>query len=137
MKRALGFRLWALGLVVCTPAMLAAACGRASPIAPSTPPAVSRIAPASAAIGDTLTITGAGFTLTGNAIKIGSGYLLNVSSPDGTSLQFALPASLGVCPPSTEVCIQLALAVTPGDYKVSVVNAHGTSNEVALQVVAR
>jgi hypothetical protein len=129
-------------LLVCASFVLAAwapGCGGLEPTAPATPaspPAVSRIAPTSAALGDNVTISGTGFTETGNAIKLGSGYLLNVSSADSTSLQFALPGFLGVCPPGQAVCIQLALAVTPGDYKVSVINSHGTSNEVVLHVVA-
>jgi hypothetical protein len=111
-------------------------CGRA-PTAPTSPPIIFQVTPTSAAVGDTVTISGSGFPDTGNAIRIGAGYLLNVSSPDGTTLRFTLPGYLGVCAPGAKVCLQIALALTPGEYGMSVINALGTSNEVRLQIVGR
>jgi hypothetical protein len=35
------------------------------------------------------------------------------------------------------VCLQIALALTPGEYGMSVINVLGTSNEVRLQIVGR
>ena len=75
--------------------------------------------------------------MTGNAITFGIGYLHGVASADGVSLRFALPAALTPCPPGAQVCIALAVLLTPGTYPVSVVNANGTSNEMPLQVAAK
>jgi hypothetical protein len=107
------------------------------PAAPTAAPAVSGIGPSPASIGDTVTISGTGFTSTANAITFGIGYLHGVASADGASLRFALPAALTPCPPSAQVCVALAVLLTPGAYQVSVVNANGSSNGMPLQVVAR
>lgn len=107
------------------------------PTAPTAAPAVSGVSPSAAAVGDTVTISGSGFTSTANAIKIGAGYLLGIATPDSTSLRFTLPTALTPCPPGTQVCITLAVLLTPGTYPVSVVNANGTSNELTFQVVAK
>ena len=57
-------------------------------------------------------------TMTGNAITFGIGYLHGVASADGVSLRFALPAALTPCPPGAQVCIALAVLLTPGTYPV-------------------
>jgi len=121
-------------------AILALGCSgwsRAVPTSPGGPPVLTMIAPASGAVGDTVTLSGSGFTPTANAIKIGAGYLNGVGAADSTSLRVVLPSALTPCPPSTQVCVALALLLTPGTYPVSVVNANGTSNELSLQVVAK
>jgi hypothetical protein len=121
-------------------AVVAAGCSAWPPTEPSRPhqpPTVQQIRPSSCRVGDVVTVTGSGFTSAGNSVRIGSGYLNNVSSTNPTSLNFVLPEYLGVCPPGAQACVALALAVTPGTYKVSVINANGTSNEVALQVVEK
>ena len=107
------------------------------PSAPTSAPVLLGITPASAAVGDTVTIRGSGFTSIGNGVKIGVGYLNGVGTADSTSLRFALPSALTPCPPSAQVCIALALLLTPGTYQVAVLNANGTSNELSLQVVAK
>jgi len=121
-------------------AALVAGCSGELPFAPTPPggvPAIQQIQPSSSPVGGSITVTGSGFTSAGNAIRIGSGYLLNQDSADGTSIRFVLPEYLGVCPPGTQACIAIALQLTPGIYKVAVVNAAGTSNEVGLAVAAR
>ncbi len=82
-------------------------------------------------------MTGNGFASSSNAVRIGSGYLHNLASPEGTSLRFMLPTALSACPPTAQVCVALAVLLRPGTYTVAVINANGTSNEVTLQVVAR
>jgi len=117
-----------------------AACGGhldRSPSAPTGPPALTAITPAQVSIGDSITLTGSGFAATANAIKIGTGYIQGGVSSDGTSVRFTLPAVLTACPPWAQVCITLAILVTPGTYQVAVANANGTSNELPLRVVAR
>jgi hypothetical protein len=107
------------------------------PTAPTAAPTLSGISPSSASVGDTITLAGSAFTSTANAITFGIGYLHGVASADGVSLRFALPTALTPCPPSAQVCVALAVLLTPGTYPVSVVNANGTSNELSLQVVAK
>jgi hypothetical protein len=124
-----------------TAALLAgAACGghsNRSPSAPTGPPALTAITPPQVSIGDSITLTGSGFTTTTNAIRIGSGYIQGGVASGGTSVTFVLPSVLTVCPPWAQVCITLAIVVTPGTYQVAIVNANGTSNELPLRVVAR
>lgn len=104
---------------------------------PSGPPAVlTKVEPASAAVGDSLTLTGSGFTATGNSVKIGDGYLHNIPSGDTKALTFVLRGNLGACPPTVSVCTQQALSLVPGTYMLAVVNVNGTSNEVSFEVTA-
>lgn len=116
----------------------AAACIGSSPFAPLGPrPAVAKVQPSPASVGDQVTVTGTGFTPTGNALEIGAGYILKLDSADSTSIRLALPSYLGACPPNQEVCVALALPMAPGDYKLSVINANGTSNQVSFTVIAK
>jgi len=98
---------------------------------------LTQVEPTSAAVGDWLTITGSGFTATGNSAKIGAGYLHNIPSDDTKTLTFVLRGNLGACPPTAAVCTQQALPLTAGTYKLAVVNVNGTSNELVLQVVEK
>lgn len=120
--------------------LLAAACIDMSPFDPGAPgprPTITRVQPTEPAVGDQVVITGTGFTPTGNALRIGAGYILRLASADSTTIRLALPSYLGACPPDQQVCVALALPMAPGTYKLSVINAHGTSNEVDFRVVAR
>jgi len=123
--------VWLLCLVV-----LSGACG-ASIVGPGEPPVIQAIAPATAATGDVVTITGTGFSTTSNAVRIGAGYLPSLASSDGRSLRFSLPTTLSPCPPDAQVCVAMVVLLTPGTYKLVVTNDGGTSNEAALQVIAR
>lgn len=121
-------------------ASAALGCGgaaRRNPSSPSGAPALMSITPPQASVGDSITLRGSAFAASDNAIKIGAGYLHGVASSTGTSLTFTLPSALTPCPPDTQVCIALALVVTPGTYRLAVVNARGASNELSLQVIAR
>ena len=118
-------------------ALAATACIGLSPFDPATRPTIARIQPSTAAVGDQITITGTGFTATDNALKFGAGYILKHPSADSTSIRLTLPSYLGVCPPNQEICVALALPMAPGDYKVSVVNANGTSNDISFQVITK
>jgi len=117
-----------MGFVIAASAVSACA----SATAPT--PTVARVAPASATVGATLTVTGAGFASTGNAIKIGGGYLLNLSSADGTSITFVLPSGLELCPPGTQVCSAGYMEIRPGTYDLAVVTSKNASNSVTLTV---
>ena len=123
---------------VTTMLVAASACGATTPTTPTGPaPVITKVSPATAAVGDQITITGTGFTATGNSVKLGSGYTSALSSSTTTSLSFTLPSALSVCAPSAQACVALAVLVTPGTYTVSVLNANGTSNEMSLLIAAK
>jgi hypothetical protein len=122
-----------------TAALAVSGCSSGAPTAPTPtgPPAtLTQVQPASAAIGDSLAVTGTGFAATGNSVKIGTGYLHNLSSDDTKTLTFVLRGTLGACPPTVAVCSQQAIVLTAGTYKLAVVNANGASNEVSFEVTA-
>ncbi len=109
-----------------------------TPTTPTGPaPVLTKVSPTSAAIGDTITITGTGFTATGNTVKLGSGYTAALNSSTTTTLTFTVPSALGVCAPTAQACVALALTVSPGATTLAVLNSNGTSNELAFTVVAK
>jgi len=103
-------------------------------------PTITNISPTSGPIGTQITITGSGFTSTGNQINFdfsanSMGALWNsLNSSNGSTLSFTMPATNGY------VCVvgpcPLTLSVNPGLHKISVTNANGTSNEVNFTVTA-
>jgi hypothetical protein len=97
-------------------------------VTPSTP-VISNLSPVSGPIGTQVSITGSGFTATGNSIGL-KGYTAasNLTSSDGKSLQFTIPATLAPNCSSGVACPQFILQVTAGDYSVTVINANGISN---------
>ncbi len=115
-------------------------------------PAIVAIQPDSGAIGTKVVITGTGFTPEDNNVafrlepgdsnetfKIG--YINNLISPDGKTIEFVLPKFLGVCafplPLTTPitVCPDIGLNLKPNQtYPVFVVNQNGTSNSVSFTV---
>ncbi len=118
----------------------ATACIGSSPFEPwpgGPKPTLTSIQPSTASVGDQIVITGTGFTPDGNSVRIGAGYINKLPSSDATTIRLTLPSYLGVCPPDQEVCVALALQMAPGDYRVSVITANGTSNDVAFRVVAK
>lgn len=106
---------------------------------------ISRLKPSAAKAGTTVTITGTGFTATGNQIMFGDptgrhhidgsadNVISTANSSDGKSLSFTVPASgpSGVLCDAQNHCIAIsAILRQPGNYKVSVSNKNGTSNVV-------
>ena len=103
---------------------------------------ISSLSPTSGPVGTQVTITGSGFTPTGNKVKFGNlGSELNPSynlnSSDGTTLVFAVPSSnYAPCWFFTRFKCYLPVKDTqPGIYPVSVINASGTSNEITFTVI--
>jgi len=101
-------------------------------LSPARAPVISIITPTSGSIGDKVTLTGTGFTTTGNNINFGGivNAVVNLSSTDGKTLTFTVPSQLcnqlsgsAVCPP-----------LKPGTYDVWVTNANGRSNSVTFEV---
>jgi hypothetical protein len=109
---------------------LTAGCSKATP-----PPSVVSVAPSPAKVGARVTVRGTGLASSGNAVKIGEGYLLNLPSEDGATLAFTLPGALELCAPGVEHCSALALELRPGTYDLSILVANQASNVVKLTVV--
>jgi len=107
------------------------------PSSPSGAPVLTSMTPRQASVGDAITLTGSRFSARYTGVKIGPGYVNNVTPTSDATLTFKLPPALSACPPGTEVCVALAIPVTPGSYPVSVVNPEGPSNALTLQVAAR
>ncbi len=99
------------------------------------------LSPASGPVDTQATITGSGFTPTGNKVKFGNlGSELNPSyslnSSDGRTLVFAVPSSnYAPCWYTQPRCLLPVKLTQPGIYPVSVINASGTSNEIDFTVI--
>ncbi|VVB94678.1 Uncharacterised protein [uncultured archaeon] len=111
-------------------------------------PDISAIQPDSGTIGTKVVITGTGFTSRDNNVAFrlepeGSnetfkvGYINNLISYDGRTIEFVIPEGLGACafplPETTPVtaCPAIGLNFKPNQtYPVFVVNQNGTSNSV-------
>ncbi|MBU6214283.1 peptidoglycan-binding protein [Patescibacteria group bacterium] len=112
----------------------------AGSVAPSsTAPVISSISPALGAVGTMVTLSGSGFTATGNKIKFGnlgieSNPAYNLNSADGKTLSFTIPSSNYVpCWNTFPRCMTtLGVMIASGTYPVSVINANGTSNSVTF-----
>lgn len=102
-------------------------------ITPVSALSISRLSPASGPIDTQITITGKGFTPTGNAVTSNNLQLAgNLSSSNGTTLRFAFPSSAGAYCPKGQACPMYFLQLTPGVYPLSVINSNGTSNAITF-----
>jgi hypothetical protein len=94
------------------------------------------LTPSFAAVGETVTLTGTGFTSTGNTILFGSGVIPRVESKNGTTLSFVIPQTLDPeCAFATPSCKVASQQTVPGTYAISVKNERGTSAPLTLTVV--
>lgn len=99
-------------------------------------PVISNLSPSSGPVGTQVTITGSGFTATGNTIQFDIYSFINVpATNNGSSLTFYVPSTLyyNNCQPGN-VCPNIARMTTVGDYAVSVSNNNGTSNAMTFTV---
>lgn len=117
-------------------------------IVPKETPAISSINPVSGVIGGEVTISGSGFTPTGNRIKFGDTnsennpkYNLKPNNivcfkyPCPNSITFTVPSTYYVpCLEATPSCAIVTRVIQPGTYEVSVINDNGTSNAVKFVV---
>jgi hypothetical protein len=102
---------------------------------------IARITPDFGPVGTQVTVTGVGFTATGNRVKLfssaspeHSGVTADVASADGKTLVFTIG---GLCPPcvfASPPCELPCLVLNPGQYDISVTNAKGTSNSLKFLV---
>lgn len=103
-------------------------------------PSISSMTPSSGPTGTVVTITGSGFTPTGNKIKFGNLGVedspeYSLTSQNGTSLTFTVPTGNYMsCWSSIPSCGAPGYATQPGDYSVSVSNSNGTSNQRTFTV---
>ena len=96
---------------------------------------ISQLSPSSGPVGSVITITGSGFTSTGNTINFGSGVIPNISSQNGTSLTFTIPsAQYPACYYTAPQCLPPIVITSTGQYNVSVTNSNGTSNSQIFNV---
>lgn len=104
----------------------------------ATKPSFVLLSPASGPVGTSITLTGTGFTSTGNIVLFGSGAIPNLTSSDGKTITFVLPTSLNyACYYSVPRCLMMLMptfSVNAGTYQVSVKNANGTSNQITFTV---
>ncbi len=98
---------------------------------------INSLNPVSGPVGTAVTITGSGFASTGNNVSMRS-YLVagNLTSGDGKTLQFTVPATLAPNCAVGTACPQYIVSVTPGDYSVVVTNANGTSTAQIFSVTS-
>ncbi|MDO8552807.1 MAG: IPT/TIG domain-containing protein [bacterium] len=99
--------------------------------------ALSNVTPATGRVGTLVTITGTGFTLSGNTVHFGTGGASNLtSSNNGTTLYFTIPAYLSPCDVVAQgnMCPQYIQQVTPGSYPIYVSNAAGQTGTLYFTV---
>lgn len=120
-----------------------------TPSSNASAPYISAIQPDSGTIGTKVIITGTGFTAGDNNVAFRLepedsnatfkvGYINNLISRDGKTIEFVLPKLLGACAfplPENGVCVDIDLNFKPNQtYPVFVVNQNGTSNIVNFTV---
>jgi hypothetical protein len=75
-----------------------------------------------------VTVRGTGFSTTANTVEFGPARIADLASPDGTQLTFQVPklmTSRGEAPPAV---------LPPGEYRVTVTTAAGTSNALVFEL---
>ncbi len=94
-------------------------------------PTMTSLSPSSGPVGTSVTLTGSGFSTTGNIVSFGNGIINNVpSTNDGKNILFNVPEyQRQECSYSNPPCLQAFFLNTQGVYAVSVRNSSGiTSN---------
>jgi hypothetical protein len=102
------------------------------------------LTPVSGSAGTQVTITGSGFTPTGNDIVVnGLGWVTGLpATNNGTSLTFTVPNSVDAYCPATTIsgtptaCPEYSEPLNSGTYSLTVVNANGTSNAATFTVIS-
>lgn len=102
-------------------------------------PTITAASPNIASVGQTITVSGSGFTLTGNQVHLGVGGVTITSERRvlGTSLTFQIPSSINSCDfSSSSSCAGKTYPVTAGTYSLYITNTNGQTNSVNLIVTA-
>ena len=110
---------------------------------------IFKLSPSAGPVGTTVTVTGQGFTKTGNQIYFGQGMgrhrpdgtqdnmIATVDSPGGTTLTFIIPQTgpSGILCDSQNRCIAVtAIRRLPGTYQMAIENKNGASNTVTFTI---
>jgi hypothetical protein len=94
----------------------------------ATTPTIFSTNPNSGLTGSTVTITGSGFSTTGNTVRIGSLVVNNVTSLDGRTVSFIVPTTMNTYAGYPQY-------VVPGTYAMTVSNAYGyVSNAINFTI---
>jgi hypothetical protein len=106
----------------------------------NTPLVITSISPSSGPVGSQITITGTGFTPTGNSVinnSTGQSWVSSLSSSNGTSLTFTAPAYICEVNNSSGICSASQLPIGSGTYSFEVENGNNVfSNSVPFTVTA-
>ncbi len=97
---------------------------------------INSLSPTSGLVGTEVTVTGSGFSATGNRVNFASGAITSISAAaNGATLAFSVPQSVGpYCAPG-KACPIYVMLVKPGTYSISVTNSTGlTSNTLPFTV---
>ncbi len=118
--------------------MIASTClFAATALAQTATPSITSLAPNSGPVGTQVTITGAGFSPTGNAVHFGDGGRIDLPSTNrGTIIVYTVPAATGPCEPP-KMCAVASQPVVPGTYRISVSSAEGRSSNVVSFTATR
>lgn len=112
---------------------------------PATPPPAGglgsiTLSPSSGMVRDTVTITGSGFTATGNDLHFGGGGVKNINSfNSGNMITFEVPNEVSACDlviAGAVICSDPDVQVTPGTYIVYVTNADGATATTTFTVTS-
>jgi len=102
-------------------------------------PSITVLSPSSGPVGTLVTITGSGFTPTGNKVNFGLGTISKITFKNSATLSFIVPFEVYremSCPPGAPCPAPPVFPISPGVYNVSVTNAGGTSNALPFKVTA-
>ena|SRR2546428_4445377 len=118
--------------------MMASTClFAATVLAQTAAPSITSLSPNSGPVGTRVTITGAGFSVTGNAVHFGNGGKINLpSTSSGTIIVYTVPVASGPCEPP-KMCAVASQPVVPGIYPIAVRNAQGTNSNMVPFTVTR
>jgi len=104
-------------------------------------PIIVSISPVSGMVDTKVTITGQNFTDKDNSVTFSKGSTRSIfagltSTKNNTTLSFTIPMySVPKCAYNKVPCLKHAnVPINPGDYKISVTNSYGISNEIKFKV---
>ena len=122
-------------LYACIAAVVLVACNADGSGAPSSTPTITTLQPLAGPVDTRVTITGTGFSGSGNTINFGASAYPNIVSANGTTIVFVVPTATNPpCRNATPPCAIVSALITPGMYDLSVTNGGGTSNSIVFTV---
>jgi hypothetical protein len=100
-------------------------------------PVLSSVNPTQGPVGTQVTLTGSGFTATGNRVHFGIGGSKDVAAENGTTIRYTIPGGISPCDfiePSAPRCLAPVMRVDVGSYEISVSNANGRTSVLTFMV---